>query len=161
MGGSHWIIGVSAALLAGAATGALPAGAAEPVVAYTIVDARAIPRSLTGAPGDPARGRALYRDEPRAGCSGCHGMPDGGGGKEGAPDLAGVGARLGPGEIRLWLVAPGVIDPETRMPAFYAAGQRTGAEDPLYGGPALTAAEIEDLVAYLASLGGQPLGGGH
>jgi hypothetical protein len=38
------------------------------------------------------------------------------------------------------------------MPAFYAAGQRLGADDPLYGGPALTAAEIEDLVAYLAGL---------
>ena len=44
------------------------------------------------------------------------------------------------------------IDPETAMSAYYAAGQRDGAEDPLYGGPALTAAEIEDLVAYLATL---------
>ena len=41
---------------------------------------------------------------------------------------------------------------ETAMPAFYAAGQRDGADDPLYGGPALTAMEVEDLVAYLASL---------
>jgi hypothetical protein len=38
------------------------------------------------------------------------------------------------------------------MPAYYAAGQRSGAEDPLYGGPALTAAEVEDLVAYLSGL---------
>ena len=56
------------------------------------------------------------------------------------------------GAIRLWIVAPVAIDPETAMPAFYAAGQRDEADDPLYGGPALTAAEIEDLVAYLAAL---------
>ena len=69
-----------------------------------------------------------------------------------APDLAGVGARLSGGAIRLWIAAPVAIDPETAMPAYYAAGQRDGAEDPLYGGPVLTAAEIEDLVAYLAAL---------
>jgi sulfur-oxidizing protein SoxX len=69
-----------------------------------------------------------------------------------APDLAGVGGRLSAGAIRLWVVAPAAIDPETAMPAYYAAGQRDEAEDPLYGGPALTAAEIEDLVAFLAAL---------
>lgn len=150
-------------MLAGAALAAtLPAAhpldAAEPIVAYTIVDARAIPQSLTGAPGDAARGRALYAEEPRAGCVACHGIPGhgmpGAEGERTAPDLAGVGARLTAGELRLWLVAPGVAEPETEMPAYYAAGQRTGADDPLYGGPALTAAEIEDLVAYLAGLRG-------
>lgn len=129
----------------------LAARAAGPVVAYTIVDARAIPESLTGAPGDAARGRGLYAGE--AGCMACHGMPGAPAGAT-APDLAGVGGRLAPGEIRLWLVAPEVRDPETAMPAYYAAGQRRGAEDPLYGGPRLTAGEIEDLVAFLAGLEG-------
>lgn len=140
------------ALLAAGLVSAPPAGAAEAVVAYTVVDARAIPESLTGAPGDAERGRALYAGDPRAGCAACHGMP--GAPRDGsAPDLSGVGARLDPAEIRLWLVAPEVPAGETAMPAYYAAGQRTGAEDPLYGGPRLTAGEIEDLVAYLASLG--------
>jgi len=126
--------------------------AAEPVVAYTITDASEIPASLTGAPGDAARGRALYAGEARAGCPACHGAPSAAGETASAPDLAGVGGRLSAGAIRLWIAAPAAIDPETAMPAFYAAGQRGGAEDPLYGGPALTAAEIEDLVAYLAAL---------
>ena len=130
--------------------------AAEPVVAYTITnigtDASEIPASLTGAPGDAARGRALYGSEARAGCPACHGVPGAAGETASAPDLAGVGARLSGGAIRLWIAAPVAIDPETAMPAYYAAGQRDGAEDPLYGGPALTAAEIEDLVAYLAAL---------
>ena len=127
--------------------------AAEPVVAYAITNIGAngseIGASLTGAPGDAARGRALYGGEARAGCAACHGAP---GEAAPAPDLAGVGGRLSAGAIRLWIVAPVAIDPETAMPAYYAAGQRDGAEDPLYGGPALTAAEIEDLVAYLAAL---------
>jgi sulfur-oxidizing protein SoxX len=131
--------------------------AAEPVVAYTITNGGAngseITASLTGAPGDAARGRALYGDEARAGCPACHGVPGVAGETASAPDLAGVGGRLSTGAIRLWIVAPVAIDPETAMPAFYAAGQRGEAEDTLYGGPALTAAEIEDLVAYLAAPG--------
>jgi sulfur-oxidizing protein SoxX len=126
--------------------------AAEPVVAYTITNGSEITASLTGAPGDAARGRALYEGEARAGCPACHGVPGAAGEAASAPDLAGVGGRLSAGAIRLWVVAPAAIDPETAMPAYYAAGQRDEAEDPLYGGPALTAAEIEDLVAFLAAL---------
>lgn len=124
---------------------------AEPVVAYTITDGSAIEASLTGAPGDAARGRALFASEPRADCAGCHGLP-GAGGERSAPDLAGIGGWQPAGTLRLWIVAPAVIAPGTEMPAFYAAGQRKGAEDPLHGGPALTAAEIEDLIAYLMTL---------
>jgi len=127
--------------------------AAEPVVAYTITNGSEITGSLTGAPGDAARGRALYAGEARAGCPACHGVPGAAGEATSAPDLAGVGGRLSAGAIRLWIAAPVAIDPDTAMPAFYAVGQRGEAEDPLYGGPALTAAEIEDLVAYLAALG--------
>ena len=131
------------------------AQAAEPIVAYRITDAAEIVESLTGAPGDPERGRIVYTEERRAGCPACHGIPGAlGAGDdpklETAPDLAGVGARLGRGALRLWIVAPEVIDPDTAMPAYYAPGQRQDADDPLYGGPALTAEEIEDLVAYLA-----------
>jgi len=128
-----------------------PAQAAEPVVAFTIIDASEIPESLTGATGDPERGRAIFVSEPRAGCPACHGVPTSAGGAPQGPDLTGVGGRLTSGAIRLWIVAPEVLRPDTPMPAFYAAGQRIGAEDPLYGGPALTAAEVEDLVAYLSA----------
>ena len=134
-----------------------PGQAAEPVVAYTITNGSEIPGSLTGAPGDAARGLALYETGARAGCPACHGVP--GAANEVAtapdlsgPDLSGIGGRMNAGAIRLWIAAPGAIAEAAEMPAFYAAGQRDGAEDPLYGGPALTAAEVEDLVAYLAAL---------
>ncbi len=126
--------------------------AAGPVVVYTIANGSEITGSLTGVPGDAVRGRALYAASARAGCPACHGVPGTAGGAASALGLAGVGGRLSAGAIRLWIVAPVAIDPETAMPAYYAAGQRTDAEDPLYGGPALTAAEIEDLVTYLAAL---------
>lgn len=135
---------------------------------YVITDGARIEESLTGAPADPARGRALYADAERAGCAVCHGMPGETGavrisvpGADGEPELrpvprlGDVGARLPAGEIRLWIVAPEALEPEAAMPAFYAAGQRRGAEDPLYGGPRLTAGEIEDLVAYLSALGAE------
>jgi L-cysteine S-thiosulfotransferase len=130
-------------------------GAADRVVAYRIVDARAIPDSLTGRPGDPQAGRRLYLDEKLARCAGCHGVPgDTDAGTE-APPLGDVGRRLDEGAIRLWLVAPQVAEPGTRMPAFYAVGQRDDPADPRFGEPLLTAAEIEDLVAYLSRQTGE------
>jgi len=144
--------------------------AAEPVVSYTITNGSEIIDSLTGAPGDIARGRALYAGEQRAGCPACHVVPGGvtdtaiavpdlaapdlAGPDLKGPDLSGIGARLSAGAIRLWIVAPSAIAEDATMPAYYAVGQRDQADDSLYGGPALTAAEIEDLVAYLASLNG-------
>lgn len=151
---------LTAALLAVTAAFGPPerAVAAEPVVGYDIVDAAEIPESLTGEPGDAERGAELFTHEPRAGCAECHDVPgattaDDDPKLEAAPDLSAIGGRLSAGAIRLWIVAPRVLNPETAMPAYYAAGQRQGADDPLYGGPALTASEIEDLVAYLAGLG--------
>lgn len=124
--------------------------AADPVVPYTITDGSAIEESLTGEPGDPEQGRALFTASSPADCASCHGLPGSAQDRTG-PDLAAVGGRLTPGEIRLWIVAPEVRVPGTAMPSYYAAGQRRDPDDPLYGGPALTAAQVEDLVAYLAA----------
>ena len=137
--------------------------AAERVVGYEIVDAHEIPASLTGRPGDPQAGRALYFDDKLARCAGCHGAPGKPAGATTtpattpatnsaatpAPPLTDAGQRLGEGAVRLWLVAPQVIAPETRMPAYYSVGQRMDPADPRFGEPLLTASQIEDLVAYL------------
>lgn len=125
---------------------------AEPV-AYAIVDGRQIPESLTGVPGDADLGRQLYFDTELTGCSGCHGSPGGPGaeasGDGQAPRLNDVASRLTEGAIRLWLVAPGALQPDTVMPAYYQAGQRTDPNDPRFGQTRLTSTEIEALVAYL------------
>ena len=131
------------------------------VVAYQIVDASEIPASLTGQSGDAEAGRKLYFDRELTGCSGCHGSPAGPGaeagqGADGAPPLTRVSARMPEGTIRLWLVAPEVLSPETTMPAYYRIGQRTDPNDPRFGEPLLSAAEIEDLVAYLLTVRDAP-----
>lgn len=128
------------------------------LVAYRIVDASAIPKSLTGRPGSAVRGRALYHDPRATGCLGCHGPRDSGAGTGAAgdtgrkaPALAGLARRMTPGKLRLWLVAPAVLKPGTTMPSYYSLGQRTDPMDPRYGETRLTAGEIEDLIAYLLS----------
>src|SRR5690606_11950460 len=70
--------------------GALPA-AADGLVPYEVVD-DAIPRSLTGAPGDPARGRAIVADRRVGLCLLCHAGPFPEERFQGdlAPDLGGV-----------------------------------------------------------------------
>lgn len=125
------------------------------VVPYVIENAREIPDSLTGRIGDAERGRKLYFDRGNSGCSGCHGSPGGpgaeanaGGGR--APSLSGVAKRMSIGTIRLWLVAPGVLNADTAMPSYYEAGQRTDPNDPRFGETRFSAAQIEDLVAYLS-----------
>ena len=136
---------------------ASPAFAGDPprVVAYQIVNARSIPESLTGAPGDPQRGRWLYLGA-ETGCAICHGMPGESApapGAEDAPDLTNLGGRMDTGTMRLWLVAPQVLDPETKMPAYYAVGQRKNPKDPRFGEPLLSAREIEDILAFLLDPG--------
>ena len=150
-----------AMLLAGLLAGLLaPAGLArpqEPVVSYRIVNASEIPDSLTGGRGDAGAGQALYFDQGKTGCSGCHGAPAdpeaAARPAAGAPGLGEITGRLTEGEIRLWIVAPQVLAPDTAMPAYYAVGQRDDPKDPRFGEPRLTASEVEDLIAYLLRAG--------
>ena len=130
------------------------AQAEDRVVSYEIVNARAIPESLTANPGDPEVGRKLYFDREVTGCSGCHGSPGGPGAQPDAsgadaPQLTKLADRMDEGTVRLWLVAPEVLNPDTTMPTYYKVGQRTDENDPLYGSTRLSAFEIESLVAYL------------
>ena len=146
---------VAALSLASFGLAAVPAWAQElRVVPYVIENAREIPASLTGRPGDAERGRQLYFNRERSGCSTCHGSPSGPGsegntGGAQGPSLTGVANRLSEGAMRLWLVAPQVLRPGTTMPAYYASGQRTDPNDPRFGETRFSAAQIEDLIAYL------------
>ena len=126
----------------------------ERAVAYEIVNGREIPQSLTPLIADSEAGRALYFDRDLTGCSGCHGSPGGPGaqpdeGAEAAPSLAGIATRMSEGAMRLWLIAPEVLNPDTAMPSFYQVGQRTDPKDPRFGEPLLSSQEIENLIAYL------------
>ena len=73
----------------------------------------AIPASLTGAPGDPARGRAIVGDRRVGLCLLCHTGPFPEPRLQGtlAPDLRGAGSRLSAGQLRLRLVDASAAQP--------------------------------------------------
>lgn len=68
------------------------------------------------------------------------------------PSLAGVGARLTPGQIRLRLVDPTLLNPAAVMPAYHRIDGLANVDARWRGRPVLSAQEIEDVVAYLVTL---------
>lgn len=141
-------------LLAGLLAAALPAaGAQEGLQPYTVVG-DAIPASLTGARGDPARGRAIVTARHVGLCLLCHSGPFPEERLQGtlAPDLKGAGARWTEGQLRLRIVDASRINPDTIMPPYYRIGGLNRVAPSFRGKPVLTAAQIEDVVAFLMTL---------
>ena len=127
--------------------------AQEELRPYTIVG-DAIPASLTGIAGDPVRGRAVIVDRRLGACLLCHTGPFPEEKFQGtlAPDLSGAGSRWSEGQLRLRLVDPTRLNPESIMPAYYRSGGLTRVGQAWRGKPILTAQQIEDVVAMLATL---------
>jgi sulfur-oxidizing protein SoxX len=138
------------ALLATFGIGAGQAG--EALRPYSVVDG-AIPQSLTGQAGDPARGRAIVIKRETT-CLLCHSGPFPEERFQGnlATDLRGAGRRWSPGELRLRLVDATRLNPATIMPSFYRVDGLNRVAPAWRGKPILTAEQIEDVVAYLAML---------
>jgi sulfur-oxidizing protein SoxX len=113
----------------------------------------AIPQSLTGVPGDAARGRAIVGNRQVGLCLLCHRgpFPEEQQGTL-APDLAGAGARWSDGQLRLRLVDARRLNPATIMPSYYRVDglQRVGGA--WQGKPVLDAQQIEDVIAFLRTL---------
>jgi sulfur-oxidizing protein SoxX len=119
---------------------------------YTIAG-DSIMESLTGAPGDATRGRALVLERTST-CILCHSGPFPEEKFQGdlAPSLAGSGRRWSEAQLRLRLVSASRLNPATIMPSYYRVEglDRVGAA--WRGKPILSAEQIEDIVAYLATL---------
>ena len=69
-----------------------------------------------------------------------------------APDLSGVGARLSAGQIRLRIVDSSRVNPNTIMPAYFRTEGLQRVPPAHRGKTVLTAQQIEDVVAFLATL---------
>jgi sulfur-oxidizing protein SoxX len=123
------------------------------LVDYRIVDG-AIPEPLTDQPGDPERGRRIVLDREGGDCTICHAMPLPQRQFHGTigPPLDGVGSRYTAAELRLRLVDPKAINPETIMPAYYKVEGLHRVLERYRAKPVLTAQQIEDVVAYLLTL---------
>ena len=126
-----------------------------PLVPFAI-RADGIEAPLTGRPGDPVRGRAIVADRVLSACLLCHSGPFPDPNLQGsiAPPLDRVGARLSAPQIRLRLADPSRLNPDTIMPSYYATQglKRVGAA--WRDRPILSAEQVEDVVAFLATLRG-------
>ena len=114
----------------------------------------AIPKPLTGSPGDPARGRAIVANRHLGLCLLCHSGPVPEERLQGnlAPDLSGAGSRSTEGQLRLRIVDAGRLNSATIMPPYYRVDALNRVAANFRGKPILTAEQIEDVVAFLATL---------
>jgi L-cysteine S-thiosulfotransferase len=132
--------------------------AAPPTMAQAlrpyVVEGDAIATSLTGAAGDPERGREIVTNRLVGLCLLCHSGPFPEAPQQGtlAPDLKGAGTRWSIGQLRLRMVDSGQVTPGSIMPAYYRVDHLTRVAPSFRGKPVLTAAQIEDVVAFLATL---------
>jgi sulfur-oxidizing protein SoxX len=132
---------------------ALPAVASEQELRPYVIRGDSIVESLTGAGGDPARGRALVLERTST-CILCHSGPFPEEKFQGdlAPNLAGSGTRWSVGQLRLRLVDASRLNPATIMPSYYRVDGLERVAPTWRGKPILTAEQIEDIVTYLATL---------
>lgn len=132
---------------------AAAAAAGDGLRAYVVVG-DAIPQALTGELGDAARGRAIVTSRQQGMCLLCHSGPFPEERLQGnlAPSLQGVGSRWSPGQLRLRIVDASRFNPNTIMPPYYRIDGLTQVARAYAGKPILSAEQIEDVVAFLASL---------
>ncbi len=119
------------------------------VVEYTIME------PLCGLAGDAQRGMEIVSDSNRGNCLACHQLPIPGIEAYGTigPPLAGIAARLSVPQIRLRIVDWRNINPMSIMPGFYRDPRLINRPGEKYRGRTfLTAQQIEDVIAYLATL---------
>ena len=109
---------------------------------------------LTGTAGDPVAGRRIVLDRHVGLCLLCHSGPFPEERFQGnlAPDLTGVGARLSAGEIRLRIVDASRVNPNTVMPPYFRTENLDRVAPAYRGKTVLSAQQIEDVIAFLATL---------
>ena len=133
---------------------AAPAITLAQQVDVKVTEGEVIADSLSGVPGDPARGRLIILSRQSGLCILCHSGPFPEERFQGnlAPDLAISAARLSPEQLRARIVDASRFNPNTIMPPYFKKnhGSRIGSQ--FADKTILTAQEIEDVVAFLVSL---------
>jgi len=120
---------------------------------YKIVG-KSIPKSLTGKPGDPVNGRKVAISRKKGNCLTCHVMPIPEQADHGniGVTLYGIAKRYKIGELRLRLVDPKKVNPDTIMPSFYKTTGLNRVQKKWKGKTIISAQEVEDILAYLMTL---------
>lgn len=115
----------------------------------------AIAEPLCGLVGEAQRGREIVSDSGRGNCLACHQLPISGVEAYGTigPSLTGIASRLPTAMIRLRVVDTRNINPMSIMPGFYRDPRLINRPGKEYRGRTfLTAQQVEDVIAYLATL---------
>jgi len=121
-----------------------------------------IVRPLSVQAGNAQRGQALFAQREAGHCVLCHQIDgleiafQGGVG----PDLSQIGARFSAEQLRLRIVDYSQIKPDALMPSYYKSAGLHQVEGRYAGKTVLSAQEIEDIIAYLITLGSDNLGSG-
>jgi sulfur-oxidizing protein SoxX len=143
----------------GVATSAFAAEVAPTAVSYTD---GAVETSLTGVAGNPEEGAKIVGSKKLGNCVACHevsALPDIAFQGLIGPSLDGAGDRWSEAELRGIVANAKMMFEGTMMPSFYkdtgyirpGKGYTGKAADETLG-PLLSAQQIEDVVAYLATL---------
>jgi sulfur-oxidizing protein SoxX len=115
---------------------------------------------LSGVNADPLTGRAIFVARDAGHCVLCHRVSDLNAPFQGnlGPELDGVGARLTAGQIRYRIVDASRLNPATIMPPYYRSEGLVQVASGYRGATVLSAADVDHLVAWLASLRGEQVG---
>ncbi|MGV7211246.1 sulfur oxidation c-type cytochrome SoxX [Oxalobacteraceae bacterium A2-2] len=109
---------------------------------------------LAATPGDAARGRAIVADRQLGLCLLCHAAPIPEQPFQGSlgPDLRGAGARWTVAQLRLRVVDARRTNPDSIMPPYFSTTGLNRVANAYQGRTILDARQVEDVVAYLATL---------
>lgn len=144
------------AALAGAATaaGISVAETGTGNLAKFRVVADGIPEAIGGVAGDAERGRTLILGRESANCVLCHALPEPGVRFSGdlGPPLGGVARTFSVAQLRLRVVDSTRVNPTTIMPSYYRIEGLDRVAGAYRDKPILAAEQVEDIVAYLATL---------
>jgi L-cysteine S-thiosulfotransferase len=152
-----WLIRSAAVLLPATCPLALAEQAGLPGVDVVVTGGIAVlPAPLTGRPGDARAGAQAVAGRRLGNCLSCHEISalraeefhgDIG------PSLDGVAGRWDTAALRMIVVNPKMVfGAETVMPAFYRTDGLNRVRPEFAGKPILTAEQVEDVIAFLATL---------
>lgn len=125
------------------------------LVTASVISGDRLPTPLTDQPGDPLTGQMIFSARDQGHCVLCHqvsGLDVPFQGNLG-PDLTDVATRLDAAQLRLRLVDYQLVRPGTVMPSYFRTHALYQVQDQYRDVPVLEAQSIEDLVAYLSTLG--------
>jgi sulfur-oxidizing protein SoxX len=145
---------IAALAAASVAIGAAAADAGSGNLATFRVVGDGIPQAIGGAAGNADRGRALLLGRESANCVVCHALSDPGVRFSGnlGPPLGGVARTFSVAQLRLRVVDNMRVNPTTIMPSYYRVEGLDRVAAAYRGKPILDAGQVEDIVAYLATL---------